>query len=347
MAKQTINIGSTANDGTGSTIRAGGDLINDNFNEIYTALGSGTALNVDTSGASNGQALVFNSGSGKFVAGTPSVTSSFTISGDGGSNQTISSNDTLNIQGGTGIDTTGVATDTLTIAIDSSVVTKTGTQTLSAKTLTTPVINAGAQLKNGATSAGFLEFFEDSDNGTNKVTLIGPASTADVTVVLPAAADTLVGKATTDTLTNKSIDSDNNTITNIVNANIKANAGIVNSKLANSTITVTGDSGSTAIDLGDTLTINGAGGLTAAMSGDTLTLTQASAALTYSKTKATGDGSTVGFTINSGRAVDDMLVFVNGICLVPTDDYTISSTTLTFVTAPAASAEITFRYLPI
>ena len=76
-------------------------------------------------------------------------------------------------------------------------------------------IDAGIQLKNGATSAGFLEFFEDSDNGTNKVTLIGPASTADVTVVLPAAADTLVGKATTDTLTNKSIDSYNNTITNI------------------------------------------------------------------------------------------------------------------------------------
>ena len=38
MAKQTINIGSSADDGTGSTIRAGGDLINDNFNEIYITL---------------------------------------------------------------------------------------------------------------------------------------------------------------------------------------------------------------------------------------------------------------------------------------------------------------------
>ncbi len=44
MAKQTIAIVSTPNDGTGSTIRAGGDLINDNFNEIYTTFGDGTNL---------------------------------------------------------------------------------------------------------------------------------------------------------------------------------------------------------------------------------------------------------------------------------------------------------------
>ena len=74
------------------------------------------------------------------------------------------------------------------------------TKTLTNKTLTTPVLttpiaNAGIQLKNGATSAGFLQFFEDSDNGTNKVTLIGPASTADVTITLPAAAGTLITAA--------------------------------------------------------------------------------------------------------------------------------------------------------
>ena len=44
MVKQTINIGSVADDGTGSTLRAGGDIANDNFNEIYTKLGDGTTL---------------------------------------------------------------------------------------------------------------------------------------------------------------------------------------------------------------------------------------------------------------------------------------------------------------
>ena len=69
--------------------------------------------------------------------------------------------------------------------------------------------------------------------------------------------------------------------------------------------------------------------------------------LTYTKGTFTGDGTDTTFTINAGRAVDNILVFVNGICLVPTDDYTISGTTLTFITAPVNLAEITVRYLPI
>jgi len=76
-------------------------------------------------------------------------------------------------------------------ATTDTIVGRTTTDTLTNKTLTTPVVNAGIQLKNGATSAGFAEFFEDSDNGTNKVTLIGPASTADVTVTLPSSAGTV------------------------------------------------------------------------------------------------------------------------------------------------------------
>jgi hypothetical protein len=108
-------------------------------------------------------------------------------------------------------------------------VTLNGTQTLTNKSLTAPILTGSSS------AAGSVLFKEDTDNGTNAVTLIGPASTADVTVTLPAATDTLVGKATTDTLTNKSIDSDNNTITNIVNADIKSSAAIAFSKMADLT----------------------------------------------------------------------------------------------------------------
>ena len=69
--------------------------------------------------------------------------------------------------------------------------------------------------------------------------------------------------------------------------------------------------------------------------------------LTYTSGTATGDGSDTTFTINSGRSVNDVLVIVNGAILIPTTDYTISGTTLTFATAPANGAEIAFRYLPI
>ena len=44
MALQTLNIGTAANDGTGDNLRVGGDKINDNFSEIYTAFGNGSTL---------------------------------------------------------------------------------------------------------------------------------------------------------------------------------------------------------------------------------------------------------------------------------------------------------------
>ena len=97
-------------------------------------------------------------------------------------------------------------------------VTLTGTQTLTNKTLTAPVLSGSAS------SAGSILFKEDTDNGTNSVTLIGPAATADVTVTLPAATDTLVGKATTDTLTNKTLTSPTLTTPKIADAGYIADA---------------------------------------------------------------------------------------------------------------------------
>lgn len=44
MSKQSVNIGTTANDGTGSPLRSAFDFINDNTDELYTLLGNGTTL---------------------------------------------------------------------------------------------------------------------------------------------------------------------------------------------------------------------------------------------------------------------------------------------------------------
>ena len=106
---------------------------------------------------------------------------------------------------------------------------------------------------------------------------------------------------------------------------------------------ITGQTAETSVADGDTIIMFDA----SASALRKVTKTNFSPALTYTAGSATGDGSTTVFTINSGRAVADVLVIVNGVILVPTTDYAISGTNLTFTTAPVSGAEIQFRYLPI
>ena len=73
--------------------------------------------------------------------------------------------------------------------------------------------------------------FEGATADAHETNLTTVDPTADRTISLPNATGTIVLKDSTDTLTNKSIDSDNNTITNIVNADIKSAAGINFSKM--------------------------------------------------------------------------------------------------------------------
>ena len=55
---------------------------------------------------------------------------------------------------------------------------------------------------------------------------------------------------------------------------------------------------------------------------------------------------TASATVNYG--VNDVLVFLNGVCLTPTTDYTISGTTLTLAGgAPPSGSNIVVRYLPL
>ena len=89
------------------------------------------------------------------------------------------------VTAGTGLSGGGTS-GTVTVAINTAVTVDVSTaQTLTNKLLTAPVITGSSS------AAGSILFKEDTDNGTNAVTLIGPASTADVTVTLPNAAGTL------------------------------------------------------------------------------------------------------------------------------------------------------------
>ena len=95
------------------------------------------------------------------------------------------------------------------------VVLDTDTQTLTNKILTNPTINAGTMsgsftgtmTMNGVVLAGASPLvFEGASDDAHETTLALVDPTADRTLSLPNATDTLIGKATTDTLTNKSFD---------------------------------------------------------------------------------------------------------------------------------------------
>jgi hypothetical protein len=174
MAKQILNKGSSANDGNGDTLRQGAQKINENFTELYTILGGDSLTN----------AVRFNATGVEFEG-----------SGNDDAHET-----TLTV-------VTPTADRTITLPnATGTVVLHDATQTLTNKTLTSPILT-NAVLNPTATTAGKIEFLEGTNNGTNKATLIGPSSTADVTLTLPSATDTLIGKATTDTLTNKTLTS--------------------------------------------------------------------------------------------------------------------------------------------
>lgn len=168
--------------------------------------------------------------------GTPSASTDAATKGYVDSNTSSANDATITITASTGLTGSGNFTtdqssdETITLSIDSTVATLTGSQTFTNKTLTTPVISS------------------ISNTGT---------------LTLPTSTDTLVGRDTTDTLTNKSISGGDNTLTNIPN-----------SALSNSSITVARQGGaSTAVSLGGTITFNNvANETTVAESSGTITI---------------------------------------------------------------------------
>ena len=60
MAKQSLNIGTTPNDGTGDSLRFGASKLNAMVDELYAALGNGTALQIDVDDVTSGKILRSN-----------------------------------------------------------------------------------------------------------------------------------------------------------------------------------------------------------------------------------------------------------------------------------------------
>ena len=105
-------------------------------------------------------------------------------------------------------------------------------------------------LKNDGGAVSQIKFYCESSNA-HAQTLIGAphSESASNTLTLPSSGGSskLLSATSTATVTNKSIDSDNNTITNIVNADIKSSAAIADTKL--DTISTAGKVAISALDI--------------------------------------------------------------------------------------------------
>ena len=145
---------------------------------------SGTAFLDEDNMASNSATKVASQQSIKAYVDAQITAEDLDVATDSGNFDVDLDSESLTLTGGTGIDTSGSGT-TATFAIDSTVTTLTGTQTLTNKSLTAPVLTGSSA------SAGSIVFKEDTDNGTNSATLKGPAATADVTLTLPASDGTV------------------------------------------------------------------------------------------------------------------------------------------------------------
>jgi hypothetical protein len=179
-----------------------------------------------------------------------------------------------------------------------------------------------------------LAFAEDTDNGANVVTVTAPATiAADVVLTLPGTADTLVGRATTDTLTNKTLTSPViNTPTGIAKADVGLgnvdNTSNVTERAATATLT------NKTLGTGTVIPIE----LMVALSDETTDLTTGVAKVTMRAPWAftvTGVRSSVSTASSSGLVTVD--INEAGATIMTTNKLSIDATEKTSTTAATAA----------
>jgi trimeric autotransporter adhesin len=166
VAKQSIGVGSSANDGNGDPLRTAGSKINGNFDELYTLLGDGSTLTSDTVILNTAtQTLTNKTITGDFTGDlTGNVTGDLTgdVTGD------LTGNVTGNVTGDLTGDVTGDLTGNVTGNVNSTTVTVSSN------------VNVGGSI-----------VFEGATEDTNEITLTPEDPSADATLILPAEDGTL------------------------------------------------------------------------------------------------------------------------------------------------------------
>ena len=157
MSKQTINIGASPNDGTGTPLRTSFDYTNQNFTELYTALGGGVGLPGATT------QVIFNDG-GTNLAGDAGLvynktTDALTVAG-------LVTAGSASITGDLTVDTNVLKVDTLNNRV--GIGTATPTSDLDVFRASGTGITSGISLRTTAGGAGDGSFIKWLSGGTGE-----------------------------------------------------------------------------------------------------------------------------------------------------------------------------------
>ena len=267
MAKQTLGLGTSANDNTGDTLRAGGDKINDNFNEIYSALGNGSTLQVNTTNPATGQVLRYN-GSQFAASDYSNLTSALDVNG----NSIVSSSNGNIAVAANGTGDITLAAGGVTSIFDGA----TGTIAFPTKISYKNEYSSLAAAPAAATYPGYF-FTVDGDDkqyvniniatrgvGDTRAILltqytgIGDLSNVDVTTTAPTSNQVLKWNGT------NWVPGDDNAGVSSINVfqTVGADTGSTTANSQTDTLTIAGGTNITTAISGDTVTINFSGSLT-------------------------------------------------------------------------------------
>jgi len=296
MARQNINIGTTANDGTGDPLRTAFDKINDNFIELYGTDGDSNTLagNLDINGwnivssRSNEDIRILPAGTGGVIASAVRIAGT-TISSDDSTQITIAENvqttGTMNVSGAATIGGAATLSTSLTLASGATVTAILDEDAMgsdSATALATQQsIKAYIDAQNTAQDLDFacddstaLSIDLDSEalqfSGGNGITTAG----TDNTVTISVDTGTVVTLTDSQTLTNKVLTSptiSSPTITGVTTTT-SLTTNDITSNGSNANITIN-PQGTGTIELGATTNISGSASVSGTLSTADITTT--------------------------------------------------------------------------
>ena len=266
------------------------------------SVASSVTFTLPSADGSNGH-LLTTDGSGNLSFAAP-ASSNFTLAADSGSNDTFTTGQTLTFTGGTGIDTT-VADNEITFAIDNTVTTLTGTQTLTNKTLTSPKINEDVAVTATATELNLLDGVTATTAELN--ILDGVTATAAELNILDGVTATATELNLLDGITAIADEDDMSSNSATALATQQSIKAYVDSQVTAQDLDFQGDSGGALnIDLdSETLTIAGGTGIDTSGSGNTLTVAIDNTVATLTGTQTLTNKTLTSPTLTTPKIADD------------------------------------------